>query len=237
MWTAVDWVFPVSCAGCDAPGTAWCETCNGNVGLHAVPTPIDGVAACLAVAPYDGGVGRALRRAKYGPDRRRMRLLASLFADHAAPVAYGFDAIVPVPSPWTRRMARGFSGAALLGEALAERTGVPLRSVLHLAPGARQAGLRAGLRAGNLGGRMRSTAPVRGRVLLVDDVFTTGVTVGTAARELLGDASDRVYVVVLTAAAAPHDQTSGTVHACLPPSPPVNIDRNAGPADAGVPKG
>ena len=135
MWPAVDQLFPVSCAGCDAPGSAWCVVCAEGVCLTPVDTPIDGIARCFAVAPYDGGVGRALRRAKYGRDRRRMRLLAELFADHAAPLAFGLDWIVPIPSPWTRRLARGFSGAALLADALSRRTGIPLRSALTLLPG------------------------------------------------------------------------------------------------------
>src|SRR5262245_7580938 len=107
MRSAIDVLFPLGCAGCDAPGTRWCPACGLAMAPYRVAA-IDGVRDCVAVARYDGAAGRALRWAKYGRDRAAMWVLAEEFAEHLAPLGLGHDLVVPVPSPWTRKWWRGF---------------------------------------------------------------------------------------------------------------------------------
>jgi predicted amidophosphoribosyltransferase len=144
-------------------------------------------------------MAQALKLAKYGRDRQLMRELADVFAlrlgpalDEAKP-----DCIVPTPSPWTRRLWRGFSPAALMAEALSHRTGVPTVHALRLSPGRMLAGLGATERRRALTGRVRSKRAAPGVVLLVDDIATTGATADACCRELLGDASSEVWLATL----------------------------------------
>lgn len=202
MLSALQWLWPKVCAGCDAVGDVrLCDACLAEVRLRPIRggdehgVPIVG----HALAGYDSGVGRALLRAKYGADRALMLVLADLFAEHAHQV--DADAIVPVPSPWNRRVRRGFAPSAVLAEALGRASGLPVVHALTIGRGPRQAALDAAGRRENLRGRLRSVAPVGGHALLVDDVVTTGATLGMCASELLGDRTSRATALALCAAA------------------------------------
>jgi ComF family protein len=113
----------------------------------------------------------------------------------AIPREEHFDAIVPMPLHWQRRWERGFNQSELLARAIARRWNVPvvnaIRRVKATAP---QAGLTNSKRRLNMSGafsarsflgkRFTST-PLKGaRVLLIDDVLTTGATAAACARAL-----------------------------------------------------
>jgi ComF family protein len=98
-----------------------------------------------------------------------------------------WDAVVYVPSPIRRRMARGFEPAGLIARAAAEHLGVPCRKWLHLRKSPRpQKGLSAAARKRNLQGAFTAEkgAPRGQRVLLIDDIRTTGATLRETARVL-----------------------------------------------------
>lgn len=203
MLHALDALWIRECAGCDRTGPRLCHVCAADLALREVA--VEGL-PCVALATYDAGVARALRRAKYGRDRVLMRELAAHVAAVAGPFASRFDAVVPVPSPWTRRVARGFAPGAVLADAIGSASGVPVRHAVAMRPGDRQAALGAERRRENLRGRLRSVAPVPGRVLLVDDVVTTGSTLAGCARELLGDATSSVTGLALCATPLSRDR-------------------------------
>lgn len=200
----LDLIWTERCAACGGGLAALvCDRCAPGA-PHRAPARAAGVAGVLALGAYEGPLGRALRRAKYRPDRAVAVALADRLAVALAPVARRADALVPVPTPALRRASRGFGLPELLAAALAERSGVPVVHALAVRYGTAQASrATAEERRRNLAGRIRSVRPVRGRVLVVDDVLTTGATVEACARELLGDATDEVWAAVVCAVRDP----------------------------------
>ena len=120
----------------------------------------------------------------------------------ALPRDLAFDAITPVPLHWRRQWQRGFNQSDLLARGLSRRTGIPVSRLLRRShPTSVQAGLSNSNRRQNVAHAFgcRRTSQITGkRILLVDDVMTTGST-GAACALVLKRAGAR-RVTLLTAA-------------------------------------
>ncbi len=120
----------------------------------------------------------------------------------AVPRDLVFDVIVPVPMHWRKRIARGFNQAELLAEELSRSLHIPLKSALRRTRSSpaqvsmTSAQRRASLRKGSFAASKADAAAGR-RVLLVDDVFTTGATARACARELKRAGASHVTLLTL----------------------------------------
>ena len=197
----VELVFPSVCAGCSSPGAGVvCPACRPSR-VHRPGMRVRGVAHLFACAGYGTGTSRALRTAKYQRRREVMMRLANDLARALAPALKdgGITAIVPVPTAWRRRIERGFSAPHLLADALSRELRVPIADVLSARNGPRQAGLDRAARRAAVQGRYQGLGRLTGRVLLVDDVVTTGATAEACAERLRTLGASEVALAVLCA--------------------------------------
>jgi competence protein ComFC len=109
-----------------------------------------------------------------------------------------FDAVVPVPLHRSRLRKRGFNQAELLARSVAAEINAPLSDTLKVVRSTRdQVELSAAQRRANVAGAYRAGAPLRGQVLLIDDVFTTGATMSACASTLMRAGAQEVHALSL----------------------------------------
>ncbi|MEU4358438.1 ComF family protein [Streptomyces virginiae] len=208
-------VLPVDCAGCGAVRVLVCGDCRGalsgaEAGLVSPSPRPEGLPVVQASAAYEGAVRAVLLAHK---ERGALPLAGVLGAALAAAVLAGGPgpgsgrgevALVPVPSARRQVRARGHDPARRIALAAAgrlRRTGVPARVAPVLAlrrAVADQAGLGARQRRENLAGALavrRDGARLTegARIVLVDDVVTTGATLAEAARAVRAAGLAGVY--------------------------------------------
>ena len=162
-------------------------------------TPSPFVDRASFMAPYDSIYGARLKRAKYGGQRPLLRALSRDLARTIAPHTFyrQFDRVVQSLHRGRVSFAVDFAPPPFSPPRSQTDSISPPNTPLTLSPGSRQAGLRRAARRENMSHRLFSCRAAPGRVLLVDDVLTTGTTSHQAALELLGDATAHVHVLTL----------------------------------------
>jgi ComF family protein len=156
-------------------------------------------------------ISRALVHALKYADRLDLAPMMGRFIAHAGrEVLAEADALVPVPLHWRRLWARRFNQSAMLAAAISRETGVPVaaHALKRVKPTAQQFGLRRTERAANVQGAFRvpphgKAAVTRRRLVLIDDVLTTGATVDGCARALLRAGAANLDVLVFARVAEP----------------------------------
>jgi ComF family protein len=173
--------------------------------LEPAPQGLRPPAAIAAAHLYAGPLADAIARVKYGGRTDLSPALAQLLAQAALSYAGHVDCVVPLPLHPRRLRERGFNQSALLGAGVARALGVRLRVELlrRVRDTAAQAGLSRELRATNVRGAFVAQQVVASppRVLLIDDVRTTGATLATAADALRAAGCSDVVTLALAAAA------------------------------------
>jgi predicted amidophosphoribosyltransferase len=212
----LDLVLPADCAGCGGPEPPWCGWCRRQLGARSSPR-LPGGPQVLAVGRYRGPLRAALLRYKERGRRDLARPLAALLAgplhELAPPGPAGAPAptwLVPAPSRPAAARARGGDHVLRLCRALsAQRSDLRVAHPLRLDRRVRDSvGLDAAQRAANLRGRVRVVSarlpPVGDRLVIVDDVLTTGATLRECRSALAREGVGAGWAVVVCDATAPN---------------------------------
>lgn len=213
---------PPGCASCDAAVPServFCPACARSLdrsrdpaagaellGAAAEACP-PGLERAVAFSSFGGSVATALRRLKYEDRPDLARPLGHLLRRAARAAELDGDVVVPVPLHPRRLAERGFNQAALLASEVADELAIPLaaRALERARDTPQQAMLDRGARLANVASAFRAREPltIRGRrVLLVDDVLTTGATLSACAQALVGAGAVSVAALVLARAEA-----------------------------------
>jgi ComF family protein len=209
-WTRV----PVCHACLSSPAALetdfFCAVCNTPF-MNAYPLDEQGVcAACrsglrgfdraMCFGSYEGSLRGLIHLFKYSGMKPLAEPLGRLL-ERALPVDQSYDAVVPVPLHWRRQWHRGFNQSERLAAQVAKRRAIPMVSALKRRRAtATQAGLASAGRRRNVAGAfaLRRGAGIEGKkVLLIDDVMTTGATARACAAVLKRGGAQSVSLLTL----------------------------------------
>jgi competence protein ComFC len=166
---------------------------------------LQGFDAVYSFGSYEGTLRELVHLFKYGGVRPLAGTFGKFLAQ-ALPRETSFDVIVPMPLHWFKQWQRGFNQADLLAREIGKKWNVPVRNVIRRKKATRpQAGLTNAKRRTNMSGafQIKSSRIPRGRslaglrVLLVDDVVTTGATASACARVLKRAGAAHVALLAL----------------------------------------
>ena len=210
-------IFPPKCVLCkkllSRDETDLCHQCRRDAPVFSKgKIKFSFVAGWTSLWYYKDNVRNSLLRYKFSHYRSYVPAYSRLLAMKLQTAGFDhFDVLTWVPVSRLRRMKRGFDQVELLAREVAKQLGVEatpcLKKIRHTPP---QSTLRsAAQRRANVLGAYRVIAPVKvagKRILLLDDIITTGATLSECARMLIFAGAQQVHCATL--AVAPHDKKS-----------------------------
>ena len=214
-------LWPTRCAVCDTPGNVlctrcehelayldqWraCKRCGASFGLvqctECAREHLDRLgrtdwpfAHCVSATLFDDETGRIVRTFKDQGEQRLALPLARIMV-RAIPLFWPADSVISfVPASSAAFRKRGFDHAELIARNISRITGAPMIALFSRPQSIDQRALNRADRVRNLHGRftVRAAGAVPARVILVDDVFTTGSTLCDATDALLAQGVQEV---------------------------------------------
>ena len=232
LWVALDWFSPPVCGGCGRDGYRWCPDCQRSVLLLSppiceicgLPQEQEGICPrCKASPPafrklrscwvFEGALREAMHQLKY----QKMVGIGDSLAAEMIPcveklaLSWQIEIVVPIPLGKKRLDERGYNQVELISRPLALAMGWMYRpkALRRTRETRSQVGLSAEERRENMKGAFSARAKqVKGRrVLLMDDVATTGATLDSAAQALCDAGASEVYALTVARALPRHGLT------------------------------
>jgi competence protein ComFC len=224
LWTGIDWLYPPHCGGCQNQGARWCSDCqsktelistspvclicgipqNGAVLCHNCQTVLPHFNALRAWAVYKGPVRQAVHRLKYKRNIGLGEVFGRRLMDCMLNLHWQVDAIIPVPLGVARLAQRGYNQASLLARPVAWGLGLDYlpQALLRVRETRSQVDLSVQERRQNVTGAFNACHDqVKGRkIVVIDDVATSGATIDACAAALLDAGAVEVYGLTLTRA-------------------------------------
>lgn len=204
-----DSLTPVSSPLCTVCGIPFTGTGTDHPCGHCISSPPQWAAARSAYL-YQGNCREMIHQFKYGGKAQLRRPLAQLMAEQLSSFVSdaAVDLMIPVPLHKKRLQSRGFNQAVLLGESLSRIWQIPLsrQGLIRTRVTKPQVELSHDERINNIKGafKLHPSVDIAGkRILLLDDVYTTGSTLNECARELIKAGSGPVFAVTVAQAPAP----------------------------------
>ena len=206
-WSKLSLIEPPYCARLGIPFNY--DPGRGLLSMEAIANPPAYERARAAVR-YDDIARTLVHAYKYGDRFDLAPLLAGWMARAGRELLADADALIPVPLHWRRLWARRFNQSATLAREIGRSANVPvLHNALRRARAtAHQVGLSKAQRAENVQGAFRVPTDAKGevtgrRIVLIDDVLTSGATSDTCARVLLRAGAKAVDVLVFARVVSP----------------------------------
>jgi ComF family protein len=228
MWHGLDLLFPPSCGGCGKIGERWCNECEKNLlflpkivcDICGEPQKTSGVCKkCVTSRPpyqalrswvvFKDPVRVALHKLKYRRDIGLGETLAWPLAEYIeTTLGWDIEMIVPVPLSQKRLSERGYNQVGLIAHPLAmiknwKYAPKALKRVKHTRS---QVGLTAQERQDNVRNAFHADPLLinNKKILLIDDVATTGATLSAASASLAGAGARHVYALTAARAISRH---------------------------------
>lgn len=214
----LDFLFPPRCVVCRGAGEWFCPECQARIekieppfcrgcgrSLHTGPCPhakntpmqMEGV---RALAYFEGGMREAVHAFKYNHRIELAPILGGMLNDYLSRHPVPGEILVPVPLHAEREQARGYNQSLLLANELGRLMSIPVlgHAMKRVRATQPQFELNASERRANVRGAFKADASVAGvRVLLVDDVCTTGATMDECTIALRNQGAKSVWGLAL----------------------------------------
>jgi predicted amidophosphoribosyltransferase len=179
-------VLPAYCPGCATPAVGLCAGCRAGLQPPPAAGPPDGVDWWVSAFAYQDALRDLVARAKYRGARTGWGWLAEALAEVVAEAggAPSLQVVTWPPTTLARRRERGFDQAEWLARRVAGHLSLPAAALLRRRSGPAQTGRDRRARAEHGPAFVAHPAARGTRLLVVDDVATTGATLASAARAL-----------------------------------------------------